>query len=296
MLPKNLLFANFVGMNILYCGDRNTQKGILLSVLSMLEHVDEPLNIYLLTMSYGDGERFRPMSTAFARHLEWVLKRDGEGGFVRLIDCTDMFQGAPPTANLDTRFTPYCMLRLYTDLVPGMPDRLLYLDYDTVCCADPSEFYNQSLDDVEYVAVPDYYGQRFYALMTLRSEKYINSGVLLLNMPRIRESGMLAECRSLCRDEKMLLPDQHALNRAAVSVSIADRKYNDQRRPHDDTVFRHYSTTFRLFPWLHTVSVKPWDTERMHKVLRDYSVDDLLPRLENDMQVIALQEAEDSGE
>jgi lipopolysaccharide biosynthesis glycosyltransferase len=271
-------------MNILYCGDRNTEKGILLSVLSLLEHVSEPLQIYLLTMTW---EKYHPISIAFSSRLEGILRRDGKGGFVRRIDCSSIFISDPPTANLGTRFTPYCMLRLYADLVPGLPDRLLYLDYDVVCLADPTGFYYQNIEDVEFVAVPDNYGQRVYSRMTAWNGKYVNSGVLLMNMAFIREWGLLQECRELCRSEKMFLPDQHALNRCALSAFIAPRRFNDQRRTHPDTVFRHYSTTFRAFPWIHTVAVKPWETEKMHKLLKDYSMDQLVIRMEKEMNAVS---------
>ena len=52
------------------------------------------------------------------------------------------------------------------------------------------------------------------------------------------------------------------------------RKYNDQRRLHKDTVIQHFTTTFRLFPWFHSLTVKPWDVERLHSVLKNYEYDD----------------------
>ena len=41
-------------MNILYCGDKPMQKGILLSSMSLIGNVEEPLNIYILTHFHGD--------------------------------------------------------------------------------------------------------------------------------------------------------------------------------------------------------------------------------------------------
>lgn len=270
-------------MNILYCGDSNTEKGIMLSVLTLLEHSREPHHIYLLTMSYMS---YSPISTTFAARLEGILRRDGNGGFARRIDCTGIFRNELPLANLDTRFTPYCMLRLWADLVPGLPDRLLYLDYDVVCKGDFSVFYYQDLTDIEYIAVPDYYGQLVYSYQTAWHGRYVNSGVMLLNMKIIRYTGLLKKCRKLCAIQRMFLPDQHALNRSATSVKIAGRKYNDQRRTCRDTIFRHFSTTFRLFPTFHTVSVKPWETEKMHLILKDYSLDKQLLTMKKEMNAV----------
>ena len=41
-------------------------------------------------------------------------------------------------------------------------------------------------------------------------------------------------------------------------------------------MFQHFTTSFRFFPWFHPVTVKPWDVERMHRVLKLHEYDDLL--------------------
>ena len=54
-------------MNILYCGDKPMQKGILLSSMSLIKNVDEPLNIYILTVDYREiGINYKPL----IKHLQ----------------------------------------------------------------------------------------------------------------------------------------------------------------------------------------------------------------------------------
>jgi len=123
--------------------------------------------------------------------------------------------------------------------------------------------------------VLDYYGSwLFYNGHTKRN--YINSGVLLLNMKRIRENGLFEKCRERCRSKKMFMPDQSALNKLSDSKMICEGKYNEQRKDREDTVFRHFTTSFRFFPYFRKISVKPWNVEGMHKVLRLYEYDPLL--------------------
>ena len=56
-------------MNILYCGDKPMQKGILLSSMSLIKNVDEPLNIYILTVDYREkGINYKPVDKAFAKY------------------------------------------------------------------------------------------------------------------------------------------------------------------------------------------------------------------------------------
>ncbi len=261
-------------MNILYCGDNNTMDGLIVSVLSLLRTVREPFNIYIFTLRYEqDGRICEPLTEEFASWLS-ELVRGRNGGTVQLFNIEREFRAFPPTANLGTRFTPSCMLRLYADLFP-LPDRILYLDYDVVCRRDFSEFYQMPLEGVEVAGVLDYYGKWFFRRKPFHFD-YLNSGVLLLNLPEIRKTRLLERCRRRCRDVRMFLPDQSAINKLAREKRMVPRKYNDQRRLHDDTVFQHFSTTFRLFPYFHAVSVKPWDIERLHSVLGIYEYDELL--------------------
>lgn len=37
-------------MNVLYCGDRNIEDGLIISILSLLKNVKDELNIYVLTI------------------------------------------------------------------------------------------------------------------------------------------------------------------------------------------------------------------------------------------------------
>ena len=74
----------------------------------------------------------------------------------------------------------------------------------------------------------------------------------------------------------MFLPDQSAINKLATKKKIAPRKYNEQYRLQSDTVIQHFTTSFRFTPYFHTLTVKPWDVERVHSVLHLHEYDDIL--------------------
>ena len=264
-------------MNLLYCGDANIADGVLLSVMSVLENTHEPLNIYILTLRLKtDSKTFYPLNENFRAFLEAYVNKFNSKSCVSLIDVTENFNNDIPLANIETRFTPYCMLRLYADELP-LPDRILYLDSDVICRKSFDEFYYQDIKGVELVGVTDYYGKWFFKNHPLHFD-YLNSGVLLLNLDEIRKTGLFKKCRERCRYTKMFMPDQSAINKLSVSKRIADRKYNEQRKLKNDTVFQHFTTSFRFFPYIRTVSVKPWQTERMHNVLKLHEYDDLLEK------------------
>ncbi|AZZ61143.1 glycosyltransferase family 8 protein [Oenococcus sp. UCMA 16435] len=254
-------------MNLLYCGDAQVKDGVLLSVISLLEQTNEPLNIYIFTARLRvDGTQFEPFSNSYVIKLRDLVKKHNPQSSVRLVDMTTAMTKLPPTANLASRFTPYCMLRLYSDLVPGMPNRLLYLDADVLCCQDPLHFYNQDLTGTEYVGVLDHYGQWFFH-HSLHLRDYINSGVLLLNLTMIRTTGLFARCRQRCLTTHMFMPDQSAINKLSHTKRIAPRKFNDQHGPHQDTVFLHFSTRLSFWPWLHPVTIKPWEVQAARTIL-----------------------------
>ncbi len=263
-------------MNILFCGDGNIADGVLLSTLSLLEQVTEPLQIYLVTATIQRGSAvYEALPDSFACFLAELVEGHRPGSTVERLDITRQFAAYLPLANMDTRFTPGCMLRLYADLLPELPDRVLYLDNDVLCRQNPEGFYRQDMAGWELAGCLDYYGSWFFRRHPLRRD-YLNSGVLLLNMPELRRTGLFAACRERCRTTAMFMPDQSALNRLARRKKRCPRRYNEQRRLRKDTVFQHFTTSFRFFPWFRTVSIKPWNGEGMHTVLHLHAYDRLL--------------------
>lgn len=255
-------------MNILFCGDRNVQDGLLIAVLSLLENTQEHLDIYVLTLDMSmNGRIYSPIEQTFVDYLnETVSAQYDDRLYTKLIDTTDLFKDETPDANLSTRFTPCCMLRLFADKIDEIPDRILYLDTDVICRRDFGDFYYQNMDGVEIAGVLDYYGSWFFRKNIFKRD-YLNSGVLLMNMCELRNTGLLSSCRHMCTTKQMFMPDQSALNKLSVSKRICERKYNDQRRLHSDTVFQHFTTHFKFFPYVRTETVKPWQTEEVTTIL-----------------------------
>ena len=268
-------------MNILYCGDSGIERGLLLSVLSLIKMVNEPLQIYVMTAHFcHDGREYQPVSRECLNKMRILLKRVDPMSDVHPIDASNEFLSELPLANMDTRFTPCCMLRLYADRIGSLPDRILYLDNDVLCRKNPEEFYYQNMRNIELAGVLDYYGRWFFCRKKGR-QNYLNSGVLLLNLSEIKKTGLFRKCVMMCKEKKMFMPDQTSLNKQISHKTVWPRRFNEQRRLHENTIFQHFTTSFRLFPWLHTVSVKPWDREKMHNVLKLYEYDPLINELAN---------------
>ena len=263
-------------INILFGGDKGIEAGMMMSLISIADRVDAALNVYVLTMDLNiHGDRYEPVGADCIDKTEKYLKSRNPESRVQLIDVSGHFREYLPESNYSTRFTPGCMLRLFADL-EDVPDKLLYLDSDVICLDGKAleEMYETDLSGHEYAAVPDYYGSHVFRRPFYR-QRYINSGVMLLNMDVIRWTGMFEECRYLCMNKRMFFPDQTALNRTATSKLLLPRRFNEQRRLRDDTVLLHFTTSFRLLPVFHYVTVKPWEIDRVHRILKYTVVDDI---------------------
>lgn len=268
-------------MNILYCGDNNIENGLIISILSLLKNIKEELHIYILTIELNTNYySIKTVDNSCIDQLNNLVKEKNINSFVKKIDITEMFIQELPRINMDTRFTPCCMLRLWADKIQELPDRILYLDNDVICRKDITEFYSQNIDNYELVGVLDYYGSWLFRNNILKRD-YLNSGVLLLNLKKIRETGLFEKCRIRCQTTKMFMPDQSAINKLATSKKIEPRKYNEQRKLHKNTVIQHFTTSFRLFPWFHSVTIKPWDIENVHNKLKIHEYDDILEEYKN---------------
>lgn len=277
-------------MNILYCGDENIEDGLIISVLSILRNIKEELHIYVLTMDIeNQKKKYKGIQDKIINTLDERVKKDNSNNFVKKIDITNIYKSELPAKNLETRFTPYCMLRLFVDKISDMPDKILYLDTDVVCRKDFTEFYHQDITNYELMGVLDHYGKWFFRNNIFKLD-YINSGVLLLNLKRIKETGLFEKCRAMCIEKEMFMPDQSAINKLATSKKIIDRKYNEQRKLHKDTIFQHFTTSFRFLPWFHTFTIKPWQIDRVHKELKIYEYDNIFEEYKQIKQKIKIME------
>ena len=269
-------------MNILYCGDEGIKRGLLVSILSLLMRAPETnvYNIYIMTIRY---EGVKPFTEKAAKFLDEVVKAKNPQSFVKLIDATEVFVKNLPKKNMGSYFTPCSMLRLYADKVPELNklDRILYMDYDVVCRGDISEFYHMKLDGFEVAGVLDIYGRIWYHYHGLFKQDYMNSGVMLFNMPECIKTGMFEKAVALCMKRWMMLADQAALNKAISKRKLVARKYNEQEeRPREDTVLHHFSNNFKFWPYFRVQKVKPFEVEKIHEVLKITEYDDILAEYE----------------
>lgn len=255
----------------MYAGNRKVFDGLLISAIAAAKNVSEPLTVYILTMDLTEqNPDFLPITEAQRAFLEKIYQLKNEASHVKLIDAGALYrQTMTDSPNARTSYTPYTFLRLFADRLSEIPDKILYLDTDTVISGELSSLYDTEIQDFELAASLDYYGKIFMGY------HYFNAGVLLLNMKMIRETGLFERAAKLCAGKKLFLPDQTALNRLVKKKKLLPSKFNEQKKFCDDCVIHHFAKTIIWLPYFHTRNIKPWQTELVREKLT-HKYDDIL--------------------
>jgi lipopolysaccharide biosynthesis glycosyltransferase len=217
-------------INVFYAGNKRIFDMILVSTLSMAKTASEPLCIYIVTMDLSEqNPKYVPISEEQVEFLDGLVKQYNKESKVIRKDVTDIYKTHifESKNNLD-RFTPYALLRIFADYY-DFPDKIIYLDIDTVINNDIAELFNQDIENYEVGVVRDVFilGQKLH-------KTYFNSGMLLMNMKKIKETGHLQKTRDLCKVRKMIFLDQDALNYSVTYKKMLDRKFNSIHVPHHD--------------------------------------------------------------
>lgn len=260
-------------VNLLFSGNSYVFDGVMTTLLSIEKYYKGPIRAYIFTMdvSYLD-KRFTPILDEQVEFVDKMLKETNKESCAIKVDVTEIYKaeiGGSP--NEGSYCTPYTLLRLLADKVDGMPeDKLLYLDIDLLINDDIRKLYDIDITDYEYAAAKDHYGKKFL------HHDYINAGVLLFNMKKIKETGLLKKARDMINTKKMVFSDQSAIYNCTTKKLLLPQRFNDQKWLKKNTIIRHFSKTLKLTPYPRNVNIKPWKISDMHRVFKCYHFDDVL--------------------
>ena len=258
-------------LNIMFAGNRGVVEGLLIAGLSIVKYCKEPIRVFVLTMDISSLRKdYTSINDEDIAKLQEVYKRGNINSEVVRIDVGDLYlERLNNSPNSESFYTPYALLRLLAEDIVEIPDKVLYLDADIIARGDISELYNMDISKYEIAGVRDYYGKFFFY------PRYLNSGVLLMNMKKIRETRLLSRALALCQRRKVFLPDQTAINKYARKKLILPSKFNEQNSLKEDTVIRHFSMSLKFFPKFKKQNIKPWHIDKVHSVLNITEFDDI---------------------
>ena len=257
-------------VNILLCGNQRVFDGALSELISITNKTKEAINCYIFTM---DVSRIKKEYTSITdeqiKFLDEVIKTKNEENKVTKIDVTNLYEEEFGRGKNENAYcTPYTLLRLLADKVPEIPEKILYLDIDMMADGDISKLYNIDISDYEYAAVKEKYGSK-----VIRPD-YINAGMLLLNMNKIKETRLLEKARNLLKKRKLIFADQDAIYWSTTKKLILPRIYNEQSKfNRKGTIICHFCKRLMLLPYPHTENYKQWNIEEIHRYLKCYTFD-----------------------
>ena len=212
-------------INILVTLDENYIPYLNVMLKSLLDsNRDCCFDVYLLHSAISD------------KAVESTKNILGSDSVLHIVKATDIgLDDAPTTA----RYPQEIYYRIFAaKYLPDTIDKILYLDPDLIVNGSLKELYNTNLDNY-YFAAASHTGPVLRKFNEIRLDMdedapYINSGVMLMNLKRLREEQNYNDVFEFIDKRKMLLmlPDQDIISALYGSKILAldSFKYNMTER------------------------------------------------------------------
>ncbi len=212
-------------INILMSVNKKFLEHVEELIFSLLHYSSRPLNIYLM---YIKDE----LKEEDLENIKIFVNNIGNGKIIPILFDAKNLEGMPITDNEGDFFGMEAYSRLFCAYtVPEEVEKILYLDADMICTGDIAELYDLELDEKTWIACEDG-GIQEKDLIRLNlplDYKYINSGMLLIDIKKIRENYAEKDMVKMIREnqEVLVYPDQDFINKMfRKDIKIVDNKYN----------------------------------------------------------------------
>ena len=256
-------------INIYFSTDKNYFSKCIIAITSMLENHKsaEKLSVHILTSDLGEEESKIAQSLA--------QKYNASIDFVQI----DKKQFEIYTKEQNMKYLS--INAFYRFFIPSVaPDeckKAVYLDCDLIVTGDISELYNQVIEEYKAGVIEDKMAKQQIKTLSLKGDKYFNSGVLLLNIEELRKTDFLRETVDYFNKNFEIIEfhDQDILNGIWDNqVKFLDERFNAQshsflrmkKRYKLAGVTRIYNPVIIHY----TGSVKPWQINCIHKRALDW--------------------------
>lgn len=164
-------------MNIMYASDDNYAWLMGISMISLFENnkASKEVNVFL----FGDK---------LSRENEKILAGIAEK-YGRKFTHIDVEKVTIPDYIMSERYPKSTYSRLFAyDLLPSNVKKLIYLDCDIIVSGSLEDMFNRDVEGKAFLAVKDCVSKAYKRKIGLTpSDTYINAGVLLMNLDRLRE-------------------------------------------------------------------------------------------------------------
>lgn len=202
-LKKIEHYNNRKDMVIALCCTETWYEHLIISLYSLLKHTNRIKKIYLLL----ETEDIKDVP-----YLEFLRKKyDVE---FEVFNAEDYIHKSldKDSPNADSFFTDFCFGKLVLPEIVK-EEKVLYLDTDTLVVNDISNIWDYDISDVYIAGVKDWGIEKRGNTEELGiNGKYINSGVVLYNLKKIRRYDIQKKWFDFINKQELIFPDQDALN------------------------------------------------------------------------------------
>lgn len=222
---------NKKSINILISIDDNYIIHAKELIYSIIMHNDVNLNVYVI---YGDE-----LSSNSINELSKYLDNNNYGKLYPIHFDSDksLFKMTIDYISVTTYF------RLFAPfLLPEEMDRILYLDCDILCNGKIDDLYDTEFDDNVIVGCMNMLPSHLLVWSIVNNRrlelpdnyKYMNAGVLLMNLKKFREKTSIDDSFSFIKDNshRFLFQDQDVINKMFCNdIKLVDNIFNYQINP-----------------------------------------------------------------
>lgn len=209
-------------LSVVYATDNNYVQHVAVSIVSLFKAKNETTqyNLFILGNNLSVTNRSKLVSIAKLNNAS-----------IEIIDITNLPERLPHSIDVaNLSISTYSRLFL-ADLLPTNIDRILYLDCDTFVRQDLSILSDYPITDISVYGVEDMmYPEMKNGIGLKPNDKYINAGVLLINLKRWRETAVTSRFLSFINkfDGKVPHLDQGVINGVLRDKGILPLKFNVQ--------------------------------------------------------------------
>lgn len=260
-------------MNIAYSCNRNWEKYLIVNLYALLRHNPHIDKIYLFLEDdksmYDDY--LRMFSDEFNCKFIIINFKKEYDKYIK--------DGTP---NYDCKFTNFSFAKLVlADYVDE--SKVLYLDMDTIVRKNIEELFDIDVSDYYLAGVHDYgiYADGDYINTLGLPGRYVNSGVVLFNLDRIRDDNSISQMFNLLNSKEYKYPDQDVLNivcgaKEIYLPSMYNRALNVTLEVQNKDLIKVYHYAGFKDPWIaDRIYAEEWYDElnRFNKYLKDKKQD-----------------------
>lgn len=249
---------------IFYAIDNNYAKFLSVSIKSLIENANKNYN-------YDINVIYESLDAENAEKLKSLQTENVKINLIAMPKSLDMITDKARNRLREYTFTLTIFFRLFIPELFPQYNKCIYLDADTVISGDISKLYNEDLKDNYMGCVTDLstidneiLANYFENVVGVPKDKYINSGVLLMNSQKLRELNFGERFLELYQKYQfdVIAPDQDYINSMCYGhIKYLSDIYDAMPNPNNEEVKNPIIIHYNLF-------LKPWQYDEVQ--YKDY--------------------------